>query len=868
MTPQFSPTKAPAERLVLFVADGLRADKFFEFDYYKGSRAPFLRSIIENKGVWGVSHTRVPTESRPGHVAMIAGFYEDVSAVTKGWKKNPVDFDSVFNESVYTWSWGSPDILPMFAENVDHVATDMYDPHMEDFGKDASVLDTWVFERVERLFKENKDESGPQWKMLHSEKVVFFLHLLGIDTNGHAFRPTSEEYYHNIRTVDQGIKKLHGLFEEYYGDGKTAYIFTADHGISNKGSHGDGERANTETPLVCWGSGINRPIPKKNVTDGYTPSEWYLDHLKRMDVNQADIAPLMSTLIGVPPPLNSVGVLPTSFLAADQEFKTKNLFTNAKQILAQFYRKSELKKETTLWFKDYAPLHNGTARVTQIEQFINAGQYQQAEILSLELIELAVNGLNYFQKYDWLFLMSIICIGYAGWMAVVALFILKTYTQLGTSFTNKQVSWNNAYDIVNITAIGIVIVLTALLSLQSSPLLYYLYCLFPIVFWAYVGHERKFISHIWSTLSRSSIMASLFYGVLSVIFLEIMVVGYFHRFLFSIGSVCLCLWPLVGNFKASGRLGLAWCISCCIMAIFPLLPIDMGENITLVAIGGLITFLVGAIYYKFYQTTTVPKERALFGLKVLLVLVATIVTVDTDRNLAAKAGLPYVNQMIAWAIFGGSFLQLFTGSKHYYDYYMNLFMCLAAPYILFSISFEILFYFSLGCTLLIWLKIEEQTRLQTDKAGVTLHDVRSGLFYLFFYYISFFGTGNIASMSSFEVSSTYRFTTVFDPFLMGALLIWKVLIPLFVVACLHHTINRRLVVSEPGSLFIVVALAEIMTVNFFFLVQDYGSWKDIGTSISHFGLASAVIVVQLILGSIANMLLSGLYFEREKQHSN
>ena len=67
----------------------------------------------------------------------------------------------------------------------------------------------------------------------------------------------------------------------------------------------------TRTPLVAWGKGVRGPLPDSipSSHDAYS-RQFDLDHLVRHDMEQADIALLMSTLIGANWPVNAMGVLP------------------------------------------------------------------------------------------------------------------------------------------------------------------------------------------------------------------------------------------------------------------------------------------------------------------------------------------------------------------------------------------------------------------------------------------------------------------------------------------------------------------------------------------------------------------------------
>jgi phosphatidylinositol glycan class N len=151
-----------------------------------------------------------------------------------GWKANPVEFDSVFNRSRHTVAFGSPDIVPIFCGGLSNTHWKSYSHEFEDFATDASFLDDWAFDRFEEFLNESRHNTTLA-EQIDGDGLIVFLHLLGCDTNGHAHRPYSDIYLNNINLVDRGVKSTVKVMEEYFPDGQTSYIFTADHGMSNKG---------------------------------------------------------------------------------------------------------------------------------------------------------------------------------------------------------------------------------------------------------------------------------------------------------------------------------------------------------------------------------------------------------------------------------------------------------------------------------------------------------------------------------------------------------------------------------------------------------------------------------------------------------
>ena len=320
-------------------------------------------------------------------------------------------------------------------------------------------------------------------------------------------------------------------------------------------------------------------------------------------------------------------------------------------------------------------------------------------------------------------------------------------------------------------------------------------------------------------------------------------------------------------------------------------------------------FAVGAIYLVFERNLVAGskpeselashelsnKSRMVLGVQLGLVLLSMIVTKSSISYLQAREGIPYGVLTMGRATLAASLvapqLHGLCPNSHYVHRLVVIFLQFAPTFIILSISYEGLFYFAFCMCLFSWMSLEHQVYLHgTNKASttaiasdpakptkeaavdrlrstqkgeyrpLTLADARTALFFIFFIQSAFFSASNIASVSSFSLEAVYRLIPIFDPCSQGALRILKLMAPFAVLSANFGLLNRGLGVAPSALFMVVMAVSDVMTLSFFYMVKDEGSWLDIGTTISHFVIASLLGVFVSGLEIYSEWTIRGVEF--------
>ncbi|CAD5209119.1 unnamed protein product [Bursaphelenchus xylophilus] len=833
---EFLQTDNTAKRLVLFSADGLRSRTFYDYP----QKSPYLHSLIRNNQcVFGVSVSHVPTESRPGHVAMLAGIYEDVSAVTRGWSQNPVAFDSIFNQSRKSFLYGSPDIVPMFGDKVDQAETFYYSSDEEDFSRnDAAYLDRWVFQKVEDLLNGSNAD-------LYNDKTVFFLHLLGLDTNGHGKKPASDEYISNIHVVDQGIHRIVELFGTVFPDRRTAFVFTADHGMTDWGSHGSGTDDEVLTPFVIWGHGVS-PLPLKE------------------EINQVDLTPLMSALLGIPIPVNSLGIIPLHFLDFPAKLKCNIACANLKQMVEQFGIKRAEKERNSFkfLFKEYPEFKASVLNKVHetISSLIRNRRYESASQICLEWIPRVRDGLYYFHRYNRTTLGMAIAFLFFSWV-----FLLYTFMRWG-AFRDVKTFVSNKW------FVGIFVIEISVSLMHKWPLSHTCFYLLPTyissLIWNSNGITLKQALVLFQDIRQWYLHFFIGIFVLAMHIL-ITVSAFFERAVVSL--LLLFIAPLPYYTSSLPKIwSNIWAISSFCLALFPLLP-PVGN----IPMKGLVVMspLVCSYGLHYYKTTYGQKDS-----KGVFTAISAMLVVTSVVNCLG----PYLTsfcRVTSWALLFFGFIVPFMVKRSLTDRYISWLSSTFMVYSLLSMAYESVFLLLFMTFLICYVRLEYNSHndiqflnLQIEdksvgkKKGMFDVDVRTlgpfdrqewqrAMLLIVLIEVAFFGTGNLASLNGFNPSATSNFVTTFSPFLMAFLLILKVAIPLLQLAFSLAVILQRQENKLPRLGVLLMILSDLMAMIFFFNLKDDGSWLEIGMSISHYLICLGMSSVVFLLLHIAKMII-------------
>ena len=461
-----------SKRVVIIVTDGVRSDLIFEL--ISLGKAPFLKGIIEKKGLYGISHTKAPTETSSCITTLFSGHFEDASMSLKRLRNKQIKLDSVFNQSRFSLGFGKEICELKIGESLECIPY-----HLEDYSNCDYKCDYELFEVNHKIFLNGKKNKTLKNK-LNQNKIIFAYHLNFTDEIGHRYGATSNKLKNHLINLDSYFFQLEKDFYDFYEDNQTTFIITSDHGMINF-EHGGSNPNLTKTPFIIWGSGIKNNEESKIDFQNF-----------KYEISQIDISPLISGLLGINFPMNSLGIVPIDIMNISDRIKSKILFGNMMQIF-EIYKVHHEKISKSILYKQYQPLLYSEKKINNIINLINNFNYIEAINKTYDFINSIQNGIEYIIHYDRLILKIIVISGYILWMLNLFIIVEKN----NTNNLNNYFFYDSNFRTITIFSLILLLISYLYLYLRLSPLIYYIFICYICYFLWRIILNIEYLKHFF-----------------------------------------------------------------------------------------------------------------------------------------------------------------------------------------------------------------------------------------------------------------------------------------------------------------------------------------------------------------------------------
>ena len=249
------------------------------------------------------------------------------------------------------------------------------------------------------------------------ENNVIAAHFSGPDKVGHKWGIKSQEYSDKIEDLDKAMVRILNHVPENW-----TVVITADHGMTDSGSHGSAEQVTREVSALITGPDVSLSA--------------------RIDVHQRDVPALMATILELPFPIQLDGKIPLIIFNLDGEQKAilDQWNWDAAVKRNEFYQDEYGKEFQPLSqdFIDWDSVSSDSTFVRNFDQNLSLLAWSSMVFLSMSLL-----GVHSFRKRKPQFDAVLFCgvIGFSLWSHVN----LSSYPMvprfMGGVFAVGLVSW-------------------------------------------------------------------------------------------------------------------------------------------------------------------------------------------------------------------------------------------------------------------------------------------------------------------------------------------------------------------------------------------------------------------------------------------